>query len=312
VDTAVIGIRWVMGSVFAVLALATVLSRALSGRVEASELRSVRLRIRSWWIILGLFAVAILGGRITAVVFFAFVSFLALKEYLTVVPTRRADRTLLFYCYLAIPLQYWWVGTQWYGMFIIFVPVYMFLFLPIHMVVTGEPKGFLRAAGTIHWGLMSTVFSLSHAAYLMMLPAPGAGRSAGAALVLFLIVLTEFNDVFQYLWGRSLGKRRIVPAVSPNKTWAGFAGGVATTSVVAWLVGPYLTPMDRIGSAVAGLIIGVAGFFGDVAMSALKRDLNIKDTSEYIPGHGGVLDRIDSLTYTAPLFFHYIRYFFYH
>jgi phosphatidate cytidylyltransferase len=196
-------------------------------------------------------------------------------------------------------------------MFIIFIPVYMFLFLPIEMVIAGETKGFLRAAGTVHWGLMSTVFSLSHAAYLFMLPVSGS-RSAGAGLVLYLIALTEFNDVFQYLWGKSLGKRRIVPSVSPNKTWAGFVGGVATTTVVAALVAPFLTPMGHWGGAVSGAIIGVAGFFGDLAMSSLKRDLNVKDTGEYIPGHGGVLDRIDSLTYTAPLFFHFIRYLYFH
>ena len=293
------------------LVAATVLVRFARGRIEAGELRSLRLRVRSWWIIGVLFAVGILGGRVTVVVFFAFVSFLALKEYLTVIPTRRADRTLLFFCYLAIPGQYAWVAGTWYGMFIIFIPVYMFLFLPIEMVIAGETRGFLRAAGTLHWGLMSTVFGVSHAAYLFMLPVSGS-RAAGAGLVLYLILLTEFNDVFQYLWGKSVGKRRIVPSVSPNKTWGGFVGGVATTVLVATVVAPFLTPMGHGGGAASGAIIGVAGFFGDVVMSSLKRDLGIKDTSEYIPGHGGVLDRIDSLTYTAPLFFHFIRYFYFH
>jgi len=310
-DATATAIRWTLIVVFSILVVATIFVRLARGRVDADELRSVRLRVRSWWIILGLFAVAILGGRVTVVVFFAFVSFLALKEYLTVIPTRRADRTLIFFCYLSIPFQYWWVATTWYGMFIIFIPVYLFLFIPIEMVIAGETKGFLRAAGTIHWGLMSTVFSLSHAAYLFMLPVDGS-RAAGAGLVLYLIALTEFNDVFQYLWGKSIGRHRILPSVSPGKTWEGFVGGVGTTTAAAALLAPYLTPMGYGGGAAAGAIIGVAGFFGDVAMSSLKRDLGIKDMSEYIPGHGGVLDRIDSLTYTAPLFFHFIRYFFFH
>lgn len=307
-DATAVGVRWTFAIIFIALVAATVLARGSGGRVSPEELRKVRLRIRSWWIILIMFAVAILGGHVTTVVFFAFVSFLALKEYLTVVPTRRADRTLLFFCYLAIPLQYWWVGVQWYGMFIIFIPVYMFLLLPVQMVIAGETKGFLRAAGTIHWGLMTTVFALSHAAYLFMLPGT---RSGGAGLVLYLVLLTELNDVFQYLWGKRLGRRKIVPSVSPNKTWEGFLGGLGSTAVLSGIIGPKLTLLDFNASVVAGLIIATAGFFGDLAMSALKRDLNIKDTSEYIPGHGGVLDRVDSLTYTAPLFFHLLRYFYF-
>jgi phosphatidate cytidylyltransferase len=176
------------------------------------------------------------------------------------------------------------------------------------MVITGETRGFLRAVGSLQWGLMSTVFALSHAAYLFVLP---GSRPAGAGLVLYLVVLTEFNDVFQYLWGKALGRRRVVPRVSPRKTWEGFVGGLVTTAVLSSLVAPALTPLGRWGAVWFGLLIPAAGFFGDLAMSALKRDLGIKDTSEYIPGHGGVLDRVDSLTYTAPLFFHLLRYFYF-
>jgi phosphatidate cytidylyltransferase len=308
VDATAVAVRWTFAIIFVVLLAATVLARGNNARASAEELRKVRLRIRSWWIILIMFAVAILGGRVTTVVFFALVSFLALKEYLTVVPTRRADRSLLFFCYLAIPLQYWWVGSQWYWMFTIFVPVYLFLFIPVEMVIAGETKGFLRAAGTVHWGLMTTVFALSHAAYLFMLPGT---RSGGAGLVLYLVLLTELNDVFQYIWGKKLGRRKIIPKISPNKTWEGFLGGLGTTTALSVIIAPHLTPLGANGAAIAGLIIATAGFFGDLAMSGLKRDLNIKDTSEYIPGHGGVLDRVDSLTYTAPLFFHLLRYFYY-
>jgi phosphatidate cytidylyltransferase len=124
--------------------------------------------------------------------------------------------------------------------------------------------------------------------------------------VLFLVVLTQLNDVAQFLWGKSLGRRKIVPEVSPGKTWAGFLGGVATTTLLATLSGPYLTPLNQQQSLIAGLIIGVGGFIGDVSISALKRDLGIKDSGSLLPGHGGILDRVDSLTYTAPLFFHYV------
>jgi phosphatidate cytidylyltransferase len=158
---------------------------------------------------------------------------------------------------------------------------------------------------------MTMVFSLSHAAFLLVLRDPMQLHVAkGPGLVLFLVSLTELNDIAQYIWGKSLGRWKIVPTVSPNKTWAGFLGGVATTLLLAALLGPFLTPMNPGQSLLAGLILGVGGFFGDINLSALKRDLGVKDTGSLLPGHGGILDRVDSLTYTAPLFFHYIYYLF--
>ena len=194
-------------------------------------------------------------------------------------------------------------------MFIIFIPVYLFLLLPMKMVIIGETKDFLRAAGTLHWGLMTMVFSLSHAAFFLVLDGATNPAGGGAGLVLYLIFLTQFNDVAQFIWGKMLGKRAAVPTVSPNKTIAGFVGGALTTVGLALLVAPWLTPFDRREALVVGLILGVGGFLGDVIISAVKRDLGVKDSGALLPGHGGVLDRIDSLTFTAPLFFHYVRYF---
>jgi phosphatidate cytidylyltransferase len=239
---------------------------------------------------------------------FGFLSFLALKEYLSLIPTRRADRRVLFWTYLAILAQYYWVGIAWYGLFIIFIPVYMFLFLPIRMILIGETEGFLKAAGTLHWGLMTTVFCLSHAAYLLVLPEEVNPAAGGAGLLLFLVFLTELNDILQYIWGKLLGQHKIIPKVSPNKTWEGFLGGVVTTTFVAVLLAPWLTPLNLWQSGFAGILIATAGFFGDVSISAIKRDLGIKDSGNLLPGHGGILDRVDSLTYTAPLFFHFIYY----
>jgi phosphatidate cytidylyltransferase len=257
------------------------------------------------------FAVAISLNRTISLVFFALISFLALKEYLSLIPTRRTDRSVLLWVYLAIPVQYLWVGIEAYGMFIIFIPVYMFLFLPVRMLLFGETTGFLRAAGTLHWGLMAAVFSLSHAAFLLVLPWYGNPNGGGAGLLLYLVFLTQANDISQFIWGKFRGRRKVLPKVSPNKTWEGLIGGVATTILLAVLLAPVLTPVGPAGSLFAGVLIGLAGFFGDLTVSALKRDLGIKDAGSFIPGHGGVLDRVDSLTYTAPLFFHFIRYFYY-
>lgn len=301
-------VLWVFGGIFGALALASLISYVMARRAPDGSLGELRQRVRSWWVMTAVFAVALVLNRNLSLVFFAFVSFLALKEYLSLIPTRRSDRRVLFWAYLAIPFQYWWIATEWYGMFIIFIPVYVFLFLPMRMVMIGETHEFLRAAGTVHWGLMMMVFSISHVAFLLVLPETANPVAGGAGLVLFLVLLTELNDVAQYIWGKTFGRRRIIPRVSPNKTWAGFLGGVATTTALAMLLAPVLTPFDNRYAAMAGALIGLSGFVGDVVISSLKRDIGVKDSGSIIPGHGGILDRIDSLIYTAPLFFHFVRY----
>ncbi|MGH7417443.1 MAG: phosphatidate cytidylyltransferase, partial [Candidatus Rokuibacteriota bacterium] len=215
--------------IFGILVVAT-LAVWLVGRVRPRlDLGEMRARIRSWWVMAAVFAVALVLTRKISLVFFAFVSFLALKEYLSLIPTRRADRSVLLLAYLSIPIQYLWIGMEWYGMFLVFIPVYIFLLLPMRMVLIGETAGFLRSVGTLHWGLMVTVFSISHVAYLLVLPQRVNPLGGGAALVLYLVFLTQANDVAQFLWGKSLGRHRVVPTVSPNKTWEGLLGGVATT-----------------------------------------------------------------------------------
>lgn len=191
-------------------------------------------------------------------------------------------------------------------MFTIFIPVAIFLFLPIRMVIGGETKGFIRSCGIIHWAVMLTVFSLSHISILYSLPINEQAGSVG--VLLYLLLLTQFNDISQYLWGKSCGKRKILPKISPNKTWEGFLGGILNVCVVSLIVGPLITPLGSLESLGSGLIIGIGGFFGDVVLSAIKRDLEIKDCGKLLPGHGGLLDRLDSLTFTAPLFFHYLYY----
>lgn len=265
-------------------------------------------RMRSWWVMAGMFVLAISIHEWISIAFFALISFLALKEYLSIIPTRRADRRVLFWAYLAIPVQYIWVAQGWYGMFIIFIPVYMFLLLPMKMVLIGETQGFLKAAGTLHWGLMTTVFSLSHAAYLLALPDANNPAAGSAGLLFYLVFLTQANDVAQYVWGKLLGNEKIIPKVSPGKTKAGLIGGVVTTTVLATVLAPVLTPLTGWETFAAGIIFGLGGFVGDVTISAIKRDIGIKDSGNLIPGHGGILDRVDSLTYTAPLFFHFVYY----
>ncbi len=294
---------------FAVLLLATLINGLLVWCKPNKDWRELTLRIRTWWVIVVLFSLALISPRWLALTFFALVSALALKEFLTLVPARDADRMPVLWMFIAIPINYGLIGIDWYGLFIIFIPVYAFLFLPARMVLVGETQGFLHSAAQLHWGLMSTVFAVSHVAFLLILPADGL--QTGALLVLFLVGLTEFNDVAQYLWGKSLGRIKVTPTVSPNKTLAGLLGGVGSTMLAALLLGPLMTPLGWGMSLLAGVIIGVTGFCGDVVMSAVKRDIGVKDSGTLLPGHGGILDRLDSLIFTAPVFFHFIRYFCY-
>ncbi|HSD91979.1 MAG TPA: phosphatidate cytidylyltransferase [Methyloceanibacter sp.] len=297
--------------IYALLVLATVIVALLRWRSPGERYRELASRTESWWWMIGAFTLAVLLNQTVAIVFFAFISYLALKEYLSLIPTRRIDRGVLLFAYLAIPIQFYWAAIDWYGMFIVFVPVWMFLFFPALMALRGETQGFLRAVGTLSWGLMMTVFTLSHMAWLLVSGGKVNPIAGGVGLLFFLVVLTQFNDVAQYCWGKLLGRHRVTPSVSPKKTREGLIGGVVTTTAVAALIGPYLTPMDWRWSALAGGVLGVAGFLGDISWSAVKRDLGVKDTGGLIPGHGGILDRVDSLTYAAPAFVHFIRYFFY-
>ncbi|MGR9085749.1 MAG: phosphatidate cytidylyltransferase [Gammaproteobacteria bacterium] len=295
----------------ALLSAASMSSILLVKTQPGRDFSELRQRIRTWWLIAGIFAAAVLINRSVSVAVLGFVSFLAFKEYLSLIPTRRADHRVLFWAYLSIPFQYYWVWLGWYGLFIVFIPVYVFLLLPMRMILIGETQGFLRAAGTLHWGLMITVFSLSHMAFLLVLPPEKNPAGGSMGLLIYLVFLTEINDVAQYLWGKRFGRRQVSPKVSPNKTIAGFLGGVLTTTALAGVLAPHLTPLSFGTSLVAGLLIGVAGFVGDVTISALKRDIGVKDSGHLLPGHGGILDRLDSLTYTAPLFFHAVHYLYY-
>lgn len=301
------GTQYVLLAILALLVIASLVSWTMHRRHGGDKYVELRQRVRAWWVMVGIFVVAIALDRRLSIAFFALVSFLALKEYFSLIPTRRADRRVLFWAYLSIPVQYYWVAQGWYGMFIVFIPVWVTLLVSARMVMIGETKDFLRAVGTIQWGLLLMVFAFSHIAYLLSLAPIGDG----AALVLFLILLTQLNDVAQYIWGKTFGKHKILPTVSPNKTVEGLIGGILTTTTLSFLLAPVLTPLDRFDSIAVGLIIGMGGFLGDTTIGALKRDLGVKDAGTMIAGHGGVLDRVNSLTYTAPLFFHFLRFYYF-
>jgi phosphatidate cytidylyltransferase len=304
---------WLFGGIASALLLATAAGQALRLAVATAGARetiaNVNARIGAWWMMSAAFLVATLTGGIGSLVLFGLISMLALREFVTLSPTSRADhRALAWAFFVVIPLQYLLVGIEWYGLFSILIPVYAFLLVATRIVLAGETEGFLERAATIQWGLMACVYCVSYAPALMLLDIDGYDSRSGK-LLLFLVVVVQASDVLQFVWGKLVGRRRIAPTISPNKTWEGFVGGV----VCATLVGTSLwwaTPFNPWQAAAMSLLISLAGFAGGLVMSAIKRDRGVKDYGGLLPGHGGVLDRIDSLLFAAPIFFHVTRFFF--
>jgi phosphatidate cytidylyltransferase len=303
--------------IVALLTLATVIGLALRRTATDEDKRKVvdnlNDRIRAWWIMAVIFLVALTAGRWGVTILFGLLSFLALREFVTVSPTARGDHRALFCAFFIIlPFQYWLVFTQWYGLFAIFVPVYAFLFLPIRQAFAGDVRCFLIRSAIVQWGLMICVYCLSHAPALFMLHFPNAdapSRSSGAELLLFLVTVVELSDVLQYVWGKLFGRHKIAPVLSPSKTWEGFIGGVLSASAIGAALW-WLTPFKPWQAALYSLLATLLGFCGGLVMSAIKRDRGVKDWGAIIEGHGGVLDRLDSLCFAAPVFFHLTRYFF--
>ncbi|MFM9106142.1 MAG: phosphatidate cytidylyltransferase [Chloroflexota bacterium] len=303
---------WLIAGALAALLVASaagfLLSRRPAGQHRRATIANLNARIRSWWVMCAVIAAAVLAGNLGAVLLFAAISFLALREFVTLIPIHHGDhRALLYLFFIVTPIQYWLVWRDWYGLFAIFIPVYAFLLLPVRSAMAGDTKDFLARAAAIQWALMVCVYCVSHAPALLQLNIPGyAGENA--KLLLFLVIVCEGSDVFQYVWGKLFGRRRIAPLVSPNKTWEGFLGGVASATLLGALLW-WATPFAPWQAAAMALVIALMGFAGGLTMSAIKRDRGIKDFGGLIAGHGGVLDRIDSLCFAAPVFFHLTRYF---
>jgi phosphatidate cytidylyltransferase len=303
---------WLLtAGVLGVLVLASgigwVLKLKLAPGSSNAVIDNLNARIRAWWLMVIVIGLALAIGRAGVIVLFALVSFMALREYATIAPTRRGDHwALLLAFFFIIPFQYLLIWIGWYGLYSIFIPVYAFLILPALAAVSGDVRNFMQRTAAIQWGLMVSVFCISHVPALLNLEIAGyEGRNA--FLLVFLILVVQASDVLQYVWGKLFGRRRIAPEVSPSKTIEGFTGGVASATVLGAALW-WITPFTPLQAAVISLVITVLGFLGGLVMSAIKRDRGVKDWGTMIEGHGGMLDRLDSVCFSAPIFFHIVRY----
>ena len=302
---------WLLGGVLALLVVATVIGQWLRLRIKSEggqkTIANLNSRTKAWWFMVAIFAGAMATGGLGSVILFGLMSFLALREFITLTPTRLGDhRTLFWVFFLITPLQYYLVASNWYGLFVILIPVYAFLFVPLRSAMGGDCERFLERAAKIQWGLMVCVYCVSHAPALLFLNIPGYEGENGK-LLFYFVCIAQISDVLQYVWGKTLGRHKIAPHVSPNKTWEGFLGGIATTVAIGaglWWATPF-TPLQSAGMSLA---ITLMGFAGGLVMSAIKRDRGVKDYGTLIEGHGGVMDRIDSICFAAPVFYHLTRY----
>ncbi|HEX7644686.1 MAG TPA: phosphatidate cytidylyltransferase [Burkholderiaceae bacterium] len=304
---------WLIGGVIALLCVASAIGWLLSLRANSEGGRSVidnlNARIRAWWGMVAVFAVAFVLGKNTTIVMFAFVSFFALREFLTLTPTKFGDhRALSLSFFVLIPVQYWLIGIRWYELFTIFVPVYGFLLLPSLSVLAEDTEHFLERSAKIQWGVMIAVYCISHVPALMLLDIPGY-EGQDALLLFYLVLVVQLSDVLQYVFGKLFGRTKVAPVVSPSKTVEGFIGGALSATAIGaamWRITPF-TPLQAAGMA---FVIVLMGFLGGLVLSAVKRSLGAKDWGTMIQGHGGMMDRMDSISFAAPIFFHLTRYFY--
>ncbi|MGA2031410.1 MAG: phosphatidate cytidylyltransferase [Thermoguttaceae bacterium] len=305
-----------VGGVLLLLGAATVIVQTLRNRADSglstAILETFRLRVQAWWVLCTLMAAAFLIHQIASAVLFGLIAFWALREFITLTPTRPGDHRVLFWVFFVItPLQFCLVAMHNYPFYSVVIPVYAFLFIPARVALEGDCKRFLERTAKIQAGLLICVYCLSYAPALLTLnlnlPNEESDAGANARLLFFFVLIAQLSDALQYAWSQIPSKHVIVPAINPVKTWEGLLGGTASVTLIGAVLW-WATPFPVWMAAAMSLVISVLGFAGGLTMSAIKRDRGVKDYGTLVEGHGGVLDRIDSICFAAPVFFHFLLY----
>lgn len=304
--------NWLIGGIVCLLAVASLIGWMLRRRVSEGQSSTVidnlNARIRAWWVMVAIFSAAFLAGTNATLIMFALISFFALREFITLTPTRMGDhRALSVAFFILVPVQYWLIGIHWYALFAIFIPVYAFLLLPALSALSEDAENFLERTAKIQWGIMITIYCISHAPALLLLDIAGY-EGQNALLLFYLVLVVQLSDVLQYVFGKLFGKTKIAPVISPSKTVEGFVGGALSATLIGAAMW-WITPFTPLQSAAMSFIIVLMGFLGGLSLSAVKRSLGAKDWGTMINGHGGMMDRMDSISFAAPIFFHLTRYF---
>ena len=291
--------------VCAVLTALSLFGEVLESKAGANNpvVATFMTRVRSWWGMVILFTLALIAGKIGLLVLFAFVSYAALREFLTLTNKRRADHLSLALGFFAVlPLQYVFIGLEWQALYTVFIPVYAFLMLPTVSALRGNSDRFLIRVAETQWALMITVFCVSHVPALLTIEFEGYPADRGVLLIAFLIMVVQLGDLLDFFFGRRIGKTRIIPDVSA-KTWEGMICGIICASIFGGFLA-WLTPFGIMGAMAMAALASTVGMFGNLVFAAIKHDRGVKDWSHLIPGQGGFVDQLDSVIFAAPIFYH--------
>jgi phosphatidate cytidylyltransferase len=303
-------------AVFGALLLASTVAFLLSLRERQHHsdawwdgLRSARVGLRRSWLMAGVFWLAWVTGPLASVVLFGFVSLLTLREFISLTPTHRSDhKALVLLFFVVLPLQYTLVATRQFNLFSVFIPVYVFLAVPVVSSLGNDPHRFLERNATLQWGTMVCVYGLSHVPALLLLGFAGfEGRSA--FLVFFLVATVQTCMVLQHLASRWLRRAPTLPRISDGFNWRSWAVGVLGGALLGALLAG-ITPFKPGRAFALALVACVAATLGHLVMKAIKRDRGVPHLGlkgQGVTGASGLLDRMDALAFAAPVFFQSVR-----
>lgn len=315
--------------ILSALGIASLIGFMLSRRdtmgVESALVRRYNQKLRVWWLMTAIFVIGFLLQRIGVVILFGCVSFWALREFITMTPTRRGDhRTLFWVFFVFTPLQYILIAfgshppsfvpqNDYYGMYSIMIPVYASLFIPTRAAIAGDYKRFLERSAKIQMGLLICVYALSYAPALLDLDLVRTGGApwdgSNVSVLIFLVVIAQLASVLERGWSKLAGRHVIAEKINGSRTWEGVLGSMVTTGLIAAAL-YWATPFHPWEAGVLAAVVTAMACGGAMTMSAIKRDRGVTDTGTLVQGHAGVLDQIDNICFAAPVFYHLTRYFF--
>lgn len=279
------------------------------GQKNKDFLLNMGRRFKVTWFLFIILAIAFCFGYIGLTIFFMLVSFLCLREFVSVIHLNRSDYWSLFVSfYIFLPIQYLFVLLDVPFLFYIFIPVYAFLLSPIITMLSGDRREFFERSSKFQWAQISCIYCLSYIPAIAGLEL-NSGTFESSSLLLYFIVVLFMSDVFQYIGGHWIKGKKVAPRLSPNKTWNAMIVGILLSGIIGFMLTP-LTPFSPFASFLIALIISLFGSLGRLVMSGIKRSLLIKDWSDLLGIQGGALDRVASMLFAAPFFYHLCRYFY--
>ena len=268
--------------------------------------------LQTTWVMATVFWVGWALGETVATVLFGIVAFFALREFITLSPTRQGDhRSLVLAFFVVLPAQFYLVINQNFDLVTVFIPVYVFLALPVVSALANDPARFLERNAKLQWGIMVCVYGISHVPALLLLKFPDY-QGKNAFLVFFLVFVVQSCMLVQYLVDNKYKRKPIAPQISSTFNWTGWLIAVVVASLIGGLMSA-LTPFKPAQAVAMALIACVAGSLGHLVMKALKRDRGITNwgtEGKSVTGASGLLDRVDALCFAAPVFFHSVRWYF--